>query len=82
MSNEKIIQIIPATGWYAHYKESKDAIAEGEPERFSVPLAMWALVYVDENVNFVTGLTSDDLLDGCLPCDDANFLRFSNEPID
>lgn len=36
MTEERVLQIIPATGWYAIYK------IDGKEERF--PLAVWALI--------------------------------------
>lgn len=77
---KRIIQIIPAAGWHATFRASKEEKEEGHPEFWSEPLAVWALVAVGE-VNYVTGLTSDDLIEGDWSEDSDLFCRFSDVEI-
>ena len=77
---KRIIQIIPAAGWHAIFRASKEAKEDGDPPFYSEPLAAWALVEAD-GVNYVTGITSDYLIDGDWSEDDALFCRFSDAEI-
>lgn len=77
---KRIIQIIPAGGWHAVFRASKEYKEEGEPAFWSEPLAVWALVETGE-VNYVTGLTSDDLIDGDWSEDCNLFCRFSDTEV-
>lgn len=49
---DRIIQIIPADGWYS--------IHVWGCEPYAVPLAAWALVERDDGSTYVTGLDADD----------------------
>lgn len=77
---KRIIQIIPAAGWHAIFRASKEEKEEGHPGLWSQPLAVWALVEED-GFNYVTGITSDDLLDGDWSEDNELFCRFSDAEI-
>lgn len=68
---KKILQIIPAAGWFAVYKN------EGEPETLS-PLACWALVEDEEGNTNVQGMDADDYVD--FVEDIGNFSKYSHKP--
>jgi hypothetical protein len=48
--SEKILQIIPASGWYAKFSNSND----GEDGLF--PLACWALCQNEDGETYVAGI--------------------------
>lgn len=77
---KRIIQIIPAVGWHVIFKMTEEYREKGEPAFFSEPLAVWALVETGE-VNYVTGLTSDDLIDRVFSEDVESFCRFSDAEV-
>lgn len=69
--NEKIIQIMPAAGWYAVY--------EVEGEDHHERLACWALCKDGEGNTYIDGYSPSD--DGCthLCTEDNTFTNFIHE---
>jgi DNA gyrase inhibitor GyrI len=68
-TDKKIIQIIPAAGWYAVYADS------GTETR--CPLACWGLY---DEWNEVVGMDTDSSADGPQDCSlMSNFLRYEHE---
>jgi hypothetical protein len=54
----KILQIIPASDWYAVYFSSTRSIEAKVPKFFSDPLSCWALMEDDEKTRYVEGLVA------------------------
>jgi len=50
---EKILQIIPANGWYALYKDDNEMLSD--------PLVCFALIEDDDNVQRIVGMCRDDI---------------------
>jgi hypothetical protein len=72
-TNRKIIQVIPATGWYARFIDSADA----PPDEY-VPLVFWALVEDEQGQRWVEGL--ECTFDGVLFAEDvSNFLEYVSQ---
>jgi hypothetical protein len=56
--SDKILQIIPAVGWYAAYEDKEDATT------FYRPVVCWALVHDEaENDRCVKGMDAADYID-------------------
>lgn len=65
---KKIIQIMPATGWYATYKDDAELIYN--------PLVCWALVEADGE-RFISGMDDGSPIDFCEEV--GNFAGYAHE---
>lgn len=65
---EKILQIIPADGWCALYKNDNEMLSE--------PLICFALIEADNNEQRIVGMCCDDIYIGVAD-DSSNFAGYS-----
>ena len=71
----EILQIIPADGWYATYRESG--------ELFKSPLACWTLYRDSDGETYIGGVTAMDIESGGWCTEDSDnfegFTRYAGE---
>jgi hypothetical protein len=72
METRQILQIIPASGWFAEYKPDEP----GTDKPYYVPLAGWALVKVGDDTE-IHGMDAHDFVDFCDTA--SNFTRYTHE---
>lgn len=68
----KILQIMPADGWYAHYIVNE--------EDYISPLVCWALIEFDDGHHQILGMITEKGMTSTLFCtSDEGFTRYSRE---